>query len=196
MRTARLEAFSDGVLAIIITIMVLELKVPHGHELADLRPLLPKFGSYALSFVFIGIYWGNHHHMLHAASRVNGAILWSNLHLLFWLSLVPVVTEWMGETGYAQMPVAVYGLVMLLSGIAYYILARALIHEHGPESPIATAIGADAKGRLSVLMYAIAIGLSFVQAWIAVATYVIVAIMWLVPDRRIERVTAHSRADG
>jgi uncharacterized membrane protein len=194
MRTARLEAFSDGVLAIIITIMVLELKVPHGHELADLRPLLPKFGSYALSFVFIGIYWGNHHHMLHAASRVNGAILWSNLHLLFWLSLVPVVTEWMGENGYAQVPVAVYGLVMLLAGIAYYILARTLVHEHGPESQIAVALGNDAKARLSVLLYAIAIGMAFVNTRIAIATYVIVAIMWLVPDRRMAKVATHSGA--
>jgi uncharacterized membrane protein len=196
MRTARLEAFSDGVLAIIITIMVLELKVPQGHELADLRPLLPKFGSYVLSFVFIGIYWGNHHHMLHAAARVNGGILWSNLHLLFWLSLIPVVTEWMGESGFAHTPVAVYGVVMLLSGVAYYILARTLVHEHGPESPIANAIGDDAKGRRSVLMYAIAIGMSFVQAWIAVATYVIVAVMWLVPDRRIERASSSSHVSS
>ena len=194
MTKARLETFSDGVIAIIITIMVLELKVPHGHELADLRPLLPKFGSYALSFVFIGIYWGNHHHMLHAASRVNGAILWSNLHLLFWLSLVPVVTEWMGENGYAQVPVAVYGLVMLLAGIAYYILARTLVHEHGPESQIAVALGNDAKARLSVLLYAIAIGMAFVNTRIAIATYVIVAIMWLVPDRRMAKVATHSGA--
>ena len=189
-----MEAFSDGVLAIVITIMVLELKVPHGHELGALRPLLPKFVSYVLSFVFIGIYWGNHHHMLHAAERVNGGILWSNLHLLFWLSLVPVVTGWMGESGFAGAPVAVYGAVMLLSGIAYYILARLLIREHGPESAIATAIGNDMKGRLSILIYAIGIALSIVEPLVAVGAYVLVAIVWLVPDRRIERVAPHSDA--
>ena len=196
MGTGRLEAFSDGVLAIIITIMVLELKVPHGHEFADLRPLWPKIISYVLSFVFIGIYWGNHHHMLHVAKRVNGAILWGNLHLLFWLSLVPVVTAWMGESGFAARPVAVYGVVLLLAGIAYYILSRALIREHGPESVLATAVGGDFKGLLSVLVYALAIGLSFVAPWLSVVCYAGVAIMWLVPDRRIARiVAAHARGE-
>ena len=194
MKTGRLEAFSDGVIAIIITIMVLELKVPHGHEFADLRPLLPKIGSYVLSFVLIGIYWNNHHHMLHAADRVTGSVLWSNLHLLFWLSLVPVATDWMGETGFAATPVAAYGLVMLLSGIAYYILSRALIRAHGPSSLIATAIRSDAKGLLSILIYAVGMGLSFVQPLIAVAAYVIVAVIWLVPDRRIERADPHAHS--
>ena len=190
MGTGRLEAFSDGVIAIIITIMVLELKVPHGTELGALRPLLPSFGSYALSFVYIGIYWNNHHHMFHAADKVNGRILWTNLHLLFWLSLVPFVTGWMGENSFAAIPVALYGTVLLMAGIAYFILARALTTHHGRESRLAMAIGKDTKGAASVFIYAVAIPLSFVATWIAFALYVFVAVIWFIPDRRIERVFA------
>ena len=190
MGTGRLEAFSDGVIAIIITIMVLELKVPHGTGLEALRPLLPSFGSYALSFVFIGIYWNNHHHMFHAAERVNGRILWANLHLLFWLSLIPFVTGWAGENGFAALPVALYGTVLLMAGIAYFILARALSTHHGQDSKLALAIGNDTKGIASVVIYAVAIPLSFVATWIAFALYVLVALIWFMPDRRIERVFA------
>jgi uncharacterized membrane protein len=187
MGTQRLEAFSDGVLAIIITIMVLELKVPHGTDLADLRPLVPVFLSYVLSFVYLGIYWNNHHHMLHATRRVNGGILWANLHLLFWLSLVPFVTGWMGENHFAAAPTALYGVVLLLAAIAYWILERRIIAAQGPDSLLAAAVGRDRKERLSPLLYAIAIPLAFVHEWIADALYVLVALMWLVPDRRIER---------
>jgi len=188
--TGRLEAFSDGVIAIIITIMVLELKVPHGIELEDLRPLLPVFGSYVLSFVYIGIYWNNHHHMLHAAGRVNGRILWANLHLLFWLSLIPFVTGWMGENRFAALPVALYGAVLLMAGLAYFVLARALAAHHGKDSKLAVAIGKDAKGVASIVIYAAAIPLSFVNSWIAFSMYVFVALMWFIPDRRIERAFA------
>ena len=187
MTKTRLEAFSDGVIAIIITIMVLEMKVPHGMDLAALEPVIPVFVSYVLSFVYVGIYWNNHHHMLHAAGRVNGPILWANMHLLFWLSLVPFVTGWMGENHFAPMPVAMYGAILLLSAIAYYILTRVLIRHDGEKSTIARAVGSDAKGRLSVVIYAVAIPLSFVNRWVAVALYAAVAVMWLVPDRRIER---------
>ena len=190
MGTSRLEAFSDGVLAIIITIMVLELKVPHGAELAALWPLLPVFLSYLLSFIYVGIYWNNHHHMLHAAQRVNGAILWANLHLLFWLSLVPFVTGWMGENHFAPAPTALYGVVLLMAAIAYLILQRSIMAEHGHDSVLAVAIGSDLKGKLSPLLYLIAIPAAFLQQWIAGALYVLVALMWLVPDRRIERVIA------
>ena len=183
-----MEAFSDGVIAIIITIMVLELKVPHGTGLDVLRPLMPVFGSYVLSFVYIGIYWNNHHHMLHAAGKVNGRILWANLHLLFWLSLVPFVTGWMGENRFEAMPVALYGTVLLMAGLAYFVLARALAVHHGKDSKLAKAIGKDTKGIASLVIYAIAIPLSFVNPWIAFATYVGVALLWLIPDRRIERV--------
>jgi uncharacterized membrane protein len=185
-----LEAFSDGVIAIIITIMVLELKVPHGAELDVLRPLIPVFISYVLSFVFIGIYWNNHHHMLHAAGKVNGPILWANLHLLFWLSLIPFVTGWMGENHFAALPVALYGAVLLMAGLAYFVLARALAAHHGRDSKLATAIGKDTKGKASVVIYAAAVPLSFVNPWIAFAMYVVVAIIWFIPDRRIERVLA------
>ena len=191
MGKGRLEAFSDGVIAIIITIMVLELRVPHrehGAELNDLTPLIPVFISYALSFVHVAIYWNNHHHMLHASKVVNGAILWANTHLLFWLSLVPFVTAWMGENHFAPTPVALYGFVLLMAGFAYTILARALVHRHGRDSPLGTALGEDVKGRMSVMLYAAAIPLAFVNRWISLAVYFGVAAMWLIPDRRIERI--------
>lgn len=187
MGKGRLEAFSDGVLAIIITIMVLELKVPHGDDLAALRPLIPVFLSYVLSFVFIGIYWNNHHHLLQAIRQVNGRILWANLHLLFWLSLIPFVTGWMGENHFAALPVALYGIVLLAAAIAYFILSRSLISHHGQDSALAIAIGKDFKGKVSVISYAIAILCAFVNSWISCALYVLVAIMWLIPDRRIEK---------
>ena len=190
MGTGRLEAFSDGVIAIIITIMVLELKVPHGAGLDTLRPLVPVFCCYVLSFVFIGIYWNNHHHMLHAAGKVNGRILWANLHLLFWLSLVPFVTGWMGENAFAQLPVALYGAVLLMAGLAYYVLARALASHHGRDSKLAVAFGKDTKGIASLVIYAAAIPLAFLNTWIAIAMYVTVAIIWFIPDRRIERALA------
>jgi uncharacterized membrane protein len=183
----RLEAFSDGVIAILITIMVLELKVPHGAEFADLRAMCPVLSSYVLSFAFIGIYWNNHHHMLHAAQQVNGRILWANLHLLFWLSLIPFATAWMGENHFAEVPVALYGGVLFMAGCAYYVLARSLVAHHGDGSTLGRALGADVKGKLSVGLYAVAIPLSFVATWIALAIYVAVALMWLVPDRRIEK---------
>jgi uncharacterized membrane protein len=186
MGKSRLEAFSDGVIAIIITIMVLELKVPHGTELADLAPLIPVFFTYVLSFIYVGIYWNNHHHMLHAATRVSGAILWANLHLLFWLSLIPFVTGWMGENHFQTVPVALYGVVLLMCASAYGLLARCLIARHGKDSPLALAIGPDRKGIASIALYALAIPLSFVQPWIALAIYVGVAALWFVPDRRIE----------
>jgi uncharacterized membrane protein len=187
MTKARLEAFSDGVIAILITIMVLELHVPHGVTWNALGPLVPVFLTYVLSFVFVGIYWNNHHHMLHAADRINGTVLWANLHLLFWLSLVPFVTGWMGQNHVEPIPTAAYGIVMMCAGIAYYILAHALIAECGPESRLARALGDDQKGKLSVVFYAIGIGLAFVNPWIAVAIYVGVAMWWLIPDRRIEK---------
>jgi uncharacterized membrane protein len=187
MGTGRLEAFSDGVIAIIITIMVLELKVPHGTELASLRPLWPVFLSYVLSFVNLGIYWNNHHHMTHVTERVSGKVLWANLHLLFWLSLFPFVTGWMGENHFAPAPTALYGVVMLLAAIAYWILLRAILAVQGPHSLLAAAVGRDFKGKLSPLLYLIAIPSAFIREWIAGGLYVIVALMWLIPDRRIER---------
>ena len=190
MSPGRLEAFSDGVIAIIITIMVLELRAPHEPSLAALAPLLPVFLSYVLSFVYLGIYWNNHHHMLHMTQRVDGAILWANLHLLFWLSLVPFTTAWMGENHFAAVPTAVYGAVLFLAGIAYWILQHAIIVSQGPDSLLATAIGRDLKGKMSPAIYAIAIPVAFVRPWIADALYVAVALMWLVPDRRIERTIA------
>ena len=183
----RMEAFSDGVIAIIITIMVLELRVPHGSDLMALKPLVPVFLSYVLSFVFLGIYWSNHHHLLHAVEHVNGRILWANLHLLFWLSLVPFVTAWMGENHFARGPVALYGVVLLFASIAYFILSRALISLHGRDSVLATAVGRDSKGLISTVIYLVAIPLALVRWWLACALYVLVAIMWLVPDRRIEK---------
>jgi uncharacterized membrane protein len=187
MSKGRMEAFSDGVLAIIITIMVLELHAPRSAELGALVPLTPVFLSYALSFVFLGIYWNNHHHMLQATKQVNGQVLWANMHLLFWLSLVPFVTAWMGGNHFATWPVAAYGVVLLLSGTAYFILSRSLIALHGRDSVLAAALGRDFKGKASVLIYVVAIPLAFVQAWLACALYVLVAVMWLIPDRRIEK---------
>jgi uncharacterized membrane protein len=188
----RLEAFSDGVIAIIITIMVLELKVPHEASWHALSELWPVAISYVLSFIFIGIYWNNHHHMLHAVARVNGRILWANLLLLFWLSLVPFVTGWMGENHFATVPVACYGIVLLGAAISYTVLSNALIAHHGKDSPLAVAVGKDGKSKLSVLAYALAIPLAFVHPAIAGALYVLVALIWLIPDLRIERVlTAH-----
>jgi uncharacterized membrane protein len=187
MNKNRMEAFSDGVLAVIITVMVLEMKSPQGTDLAALKPVIPVFLTYVLSFIYIGIYWSNHHHLLHAIQRVNGATLWANLHLLFWLSLVPFTTAWMGENHFAAWPVAVYGVVLLMAGVAYFILIRTLIRLHGQSSTLATAIGADRKGKISMAIYAVAVPLAFVRAWIAGACYVIVAVIWLVPDRRIER---------
>jgi uncharacterized membrane protein len=184
----RLEAFSDGVLAIIITIMVLELKVPHGVGFSALQPLLPIFLSYVLSFLYVGIYWNNHHHLLHAAQQVSGRMLWANLHLLFWLSLFPFTTGWMGENHLASTPTAVYGFVLLMAAIAYWLLQRAIIAQQGRESLLAVAIGADWKGKLSPALYFAAIPLAFVSAWLASGLYVFVALLWLVPDRRIERV--------
>ena len=191
MTKARLEAFSDGVVAILITIMVLELHVPHEATWSALTPLVPVFLTYVLSFVFLGIYWNNHHHMLHAADRINGKVLWANLHLLFWLSLIPFVTGWMGQNHYAPLPTAVYGIVMLFAAMAYYILAHALIGAQGPDSRLARALGADYKGKVSVVLWAVGIGLAFVNATMAVAIYVGVALIWLVPDKRIEK---HARA--
>jgi len=182
----RLEAFTDGVMAVIITIMVLELKAPEGADLGALQPLMPAFLTYVLSFVYLGIYWNNHHHMLHATERVNGAILWANLHLLFWLSLVPFITGWMGENHFSPLPTAVYGAVLLCAGVAYYILQTTIIRAQGPHSTLAAAIGRDLKGKVSPLLYAAAIPLAFVHLLIADALYVTVALMWLIPDRRIE----------
>jgi len=187
MGKTRLEAFSDGVLAIIITIMVLELKVPHGETLDALLPLLPAFLSYVLSFVYIGIYWNNHHHMLHTATRVTGRMLWANLHLLFWLSLFPVTTGWMGENHFAAMPTALYGVVLLMAAIAYWLLEQAIIASEGTASVLRRAVGLDWKGKLSPVLYGTAIAATFLAPWIAQAIYVCVAILWLVPDPRIER---------
>jgi uncharacterized membrane protein len=195
MGTSRLEAFSDGVLAIIITIMVLELKVPHGDDLASLRPLIPVFLSYVLSFIYIGIYWNNHHHMLHAAQSVSGGILWANLHLLFWLSLVPFATGWMGENHFAAVPTALYGVPLFMAGIAYGILQRAILAHQGQNSLLAEAIGRDLKGKVSPLLYGLALPLAFVNPWIADGIYVAVAMMWLIPDRRIENVLRAKAAD-
>ncbi len=187
MEKNRLEAFSDGVIAIIITIMVLELRPPPAVELADLKPMLPVFLSYVLSFIYVGIYWNNHHHMFHSTKKVTGGILWANLHLLFWLSLFPFTTAWVGENHLAPMPTAVYGFVLLMAAIAYFILQRAIIRQQGRNSLLAAAIGKDWKGKLSPVLYLAAIPLAFVSPWISSGLYVFVALMWLVPDRRIER---------
>jgi uncharacterized membrane protein len=192
MGRGRLEAFSDGVLAIIITIMVLELKVPHGTDPAALAPLIPVFLSYVLSFIYVGIYWNNHHHLLHAVRQVNGRVLWANLHLLFWLSLIPFVTGWLGENHFAAWPVALYGVVLLCAAVAYFVLTRVLISYHGKDSGLAKALGGDFKGKVSVVFYAVAIPLSFVSPWLACGLYVLVAVMWLIPDRRIEQALADS----
>jgi uncharacterized membrane protein len=187
MKTTRLEAFSDGVLAIIITIMVLELKVPHAVELAALKPLLPVLLSYVLSFIYLGIYWNNHHHLFQATEEVSGGILWANLHLLFWLSLFPFTTAWMGENHLAAIPTAIYGFVLLMAAIAYYVLQRTIIAKEGRESLLAQAVGRDWKGKLSPLLYLAAIPLAFVSPWIAGGLYVFAALLWLIPDPRIEK---------
>jgi uncharacterized membrane protein len=195
METQRMEAFSDGVLAILITIMVLELRPPHGGALSDLRPLAPVFASYVLSFIYLGIYWNNHHHMLYATQRVNGPILWCNLHLLFWLSLVPFVTAWMGENHFAPAPTAAYGLVLLLAALAYTLLQTAILAAQGPGSMLARAVGRDVKGKLSPALYLAAVPLALKFPVIAEAIYALVALMWLLPDRRIERALIDSEED-
>ncbi len=187
MGKGRLEAFSDGVIAVIITIMVLNLKVPQGEDLAALAPQIPTLLGYVLSFVFVGIYWNNHHHLLHATQHVSGLVLWANLHLLFWLSLVPIATGWLGSSNFAVWPVAIYGALLLCCGLAFYLLSHLLILSHGQGSVLATAYGRDFKGKVSLAIYAVAIVVAFVQPWFAVGLYVVVAIVWLVPDRRIEK---------
>jgi len=195
MTKTRMEAFSDGVIAIIITVMVLELKAPIGTDLSALLPLWPIFLSYVLSFIFLAIYWNNHHHLMQAVHTVSGRVLWANLHLLFWLSLVPFCTAWTGENHFASLPVALYGLVFFFAGFAYFLLTHALIAHHGRGSTIDRAVGSDRKGKASVLVYAIAIPLAFVRAWWAFALYVLVAIIWIVPDKRIERALSSERKD-
>jgi len=188
MNKTRLEAFSDAVIAIIMTIMVLELKIPHGTDLNAIKPLLPVFLSYVLSFIYLGIYWNNHHHMLQAAKKVNGKILWANMHLLFWLSLVPFATGWMGENHFAPLPTAIYGVVLLCSAIAYVILQTLIVRHHkGIDTTLAEAIGSDLKGKLSMVLYIVAIPMAFINEWISDGLYVAVAVMWLIPDRRIEK---------
>jgi uncharacterized membrane protein len=196
MGKTRVEAFSDAVFAIIITIMVLELRPPHQTELAALRPLLPVFLSYALSFVYLGIYWNNHHHLLHCTSRVTGAILWANLYLLFWLSLVPFVTAWMGENHLDAAPTALYGVVLLMAAIAYLILQRLILRSEGPRSLLAVALGSDTKGKISPLFYTLAIAAAFLHPGISVLLYLLGALLWLIPDRRIERALAHAESTG
>jgi uncharacterized membrane protein len=196
MSKGRLEAFSDGVLAIIITIMVLELRVPHEADVTALLPLVPVFLSYVLSFVLLGIYWNNHHHLLQAIKHVDGRILWANLHLLFWLSLIPFVTGWMGENHFAAWPVALYGIVLLCAGNAYFVLTHALIALHGRDSLLATAVGRDVKGIVSGMIYLVAIPLAFVTSWVAGGLYVLVTIIWLVPDRRIETTLVRGSSAG
>jgi TMEM175 potassium channel family protein len=187
MTKGRMEAFSDGVFAVVITIMVLEMRAPHGIDLDALRPLIPVFLSYVLSFVFLGIYWSNHHHLLQVVKHVNGPVLWANLHLLFWLSLIPFVTNWMGENHFAAWPVALYGTVLLFAAIAYFILTKVLISLHGADSMLATALGGDFKGKISIVICLVAIPLAFVNWWLSCGLYVLIAIMWLVPDRRLEK---------
>jgi uncharacterized membrane protein len=186
----RMEAFFDGVVAIIITIMVLEMKVPHGDGLEAVSPLIPVLMSYVLSFVYLGIYWNNHHHMMHATHKVTGSMLWANLHLLFWLSLIPFTTGWMGENHFAKLPAAAYGLVLLMSGVAYLILQQRIIASQGEDSLLKKAVGRDWKGKLSPILYVVAILFAFLSSWLSMAVYVFVAIMWVVPDRRIERIVA------
>ncbi len=191
MTRARLEAFSDGVIAILITIMVLELRIPQGATLAALRPVLPVFLAYVLSFVVIGIYWNNHHHMFHVVDSISGGILWANLHLLFWLSLIPITTGWIGQNGTAPWPTAVYGIVLMCAGIAYYILVNVIIHHQGPGSKLGAAVRRDFKGKISIVIYAVGVALAFVRPWLADALYVSVALIWLIPDPRIERAHRH-----
>jgi uncharacterized membrane protein len=194
MGTSRLEAFSDGVIAIIITIMVLELKVPHGESIEALLPLLPAFMSYVLSFIYLGIYWNNHHHMVHTSRKVSGPILWANLHLLFWLSLIPFTTGWMGENHFAAAPSALYGVVLMMAGVAYQVLQQMIITSQGKDSVLKRAVGSDWKGKASPVLYALAIALAYRFQWLSMTLYVLVAAMWLVPDRRIERVLADKEA--
>ena len=194
MKKSRLEAFSDGVIAIIITIMVLELHVPHGDKISDLIPVLPVLMSYILSFVYVGIYWNNHHHMLYAVEKINGAVLWANLNLLFWLSLIPFTTAWMGEHHFAQWPVILYGAILIMNGLSYNLLCSFLIRQAGEKSTLAEALGRDWKGKLSVIIYALAILLAFLNPWIAFGLYVVVAIIWFIPDRRIEKKIAGPHA--
>jgi len=191
MQKNRLEAFSDGVFAIIITIMVLELKIPHTDNINDLRPLIPVFISYVLSFIYVGIYWNNHHHLFHVVERVDGKLLWANLHLLFWLSLFPFATGWMGENHFSTWPVALYGVVLLMAGISYFIMARLLIGVHGKDSKLARAYGKDTKGQISILIYAVSIFVALVYPWLSFGLYSIVALMWLPPDPRIEKILKH-----
>jgi uncharacterized membrane protein len=188
MKKGRMEAFSDGVLAIIITIMVLEMKIPHGDDLVSLKPLIPVIVSYILSFIYLGIYWNNHHHLLHTVTRVTGDVLWANLHLLFWLSLVPFVTGWMGENQFAAIPVALYGVVLLMAAVAYYILQNRILKKHGKNSILAKAIGNDLKGKISPVLYILAILSTMFSPWVAGGLYALVAIIWLIPDKRIERI--------
>jgi uncharacterized membrane protein len=195
MGKGRLEAFSDGVLAIIITIMVLELKVPHGDDIRMLKPLIPIFMSYVLSFIYVGIYWNNHHHMMHLVEHVNGKVLWLNMHLLFWLSLVPFVTSWMGENNFTTWPVALYGVMLFMAGFAYYLLSQALIQQHGKDSPLGQAVGSDKKGKLSVIIYFISIVLSFVYPKVSLILYALVAAIWFIPDTRIEKKLQHDEID-
>ena len=187
MNKGRLEAFSDGVLAIIITIMVLEIKVPHGEEFTDLVPLIPIILSYILSFIYLGIYWNNHHHLLHTVNQVSGSILWANLHLLFWLSLVPFVTGWIGENNFGAKPMALYGFIMLMAAIAYYILQSSILKKHGKDSVLAKSIGKDVKGKISPLLYVLGIATSWFSTWISAGFYILVALIWLIPDKRIEK---------
>jgi uncharacterized membrane protein len=187
MNRNRVEAFSDGVFAILITIMVLELKVPHGVEFVSLKPVIPVFFSYVLSFIYLGIYWNNHHHLLHTVKKVTGNILWANLHLLFWLSLIPFVTGWMGENNFAAVPVALYGIILLMAAISYYLLQTVILKSHGSDSLLSRAIGKDIKGKMSLILYTIAIISTFFTDWIAGMIYILVAIIWLIPDKRIER---------
>jgi uncharacterized membrane protein len=196
MNKARLEAFTDGVIAVIITIMVLEMKVPHGEDFESLKPVIPVFLSYVLSFIYAGIYWSNHHHLFHAVRHVNGRILWANLHMLFWLSLIPFATGWMDENHFRPIPVAIYGVILMCTGLSFVLLTRSLIAQHGLDSELARSIRGDAKGKASVALYAAAIPLAFVNVWIANAIYVFVALMWIVPDPRIEKnLAAHPPAD-
>jgi uncharacterized membrane protein len=192
MTKGRLEAFTDGVIAIIITILVLEFRPPHGNTLEALRPLIPTALSYVLSFVFVAIYWNNHHHLLHVVRHVDGRILWANVHLLFWLSLTPFATAWMGDSHFATLPVATYGVVLFMAAVAFTILVRLLIARHGPQSALARAIGDDRKGRISLTLYGLAVPLAFVSRWISMGIYVIVALVWLIPDSRIERILVES----
>jgi uncharacterized membrane protein len=196
MRPTRLEAFSDGVVAILITIMVLELKVPQGHDLAALRPMLPVFLAYVLSFIYLGIYWNNHHHMLHVVERINGPILWANLHLLFWLSLIPVGTHWIGESHASPLPTAIYGANLLMAALAWTILKNAIVAHEGPDSRLAKAMGNDAKGRLSLALYLASVPLAYVHTALSITIYVVVALIWLRPDRRIEALEAEADAAG